>query len=64
MMLLYLTNAIATSGNDDIAFFRSAHIWKFGKDIKTQTDVQAFRARGEVPKYVEEYVNHIQQKER
>lgn len=62
MMLLYLANAINASGNDDTAFFRSAYIWKFGKDITVQTDVQAYRARGAVPQYVEEYVRHIQQR--
>lgn len=61
-MLLYLKEAIRKSGNDEHSFFRSAYYWRFEKVLTTDTDALQYRLHAVVPKYVEEYVHHLQQK--
>ena len=48
------------SGNDEHSFFRSAYMWRFGKDLPTDTDALQYRLHAVIPKYVEEYVIHLQ----
>ena len=61
-MELYLANAIDKAGGV-LNFFRSAYIWRFGKDVDLATDVLAYKESHKVPKYVEAYVVNIQRKE-
>lgn len=62
MMLLYLQNLINESRGDCYTFFRAAYYWRFNKMLYTDTDSREFRLNGTIPKYVEEYVKHIQEK--
>jgi hypothetical protein len=41
------------------SFFRSAYIWKFGKDANVERDVLQYKIAGITPRYVAEYVQHI-----
>ena len=59
-MLLYLKDLIRRSGNDEHSFFRSAYYWRFEKVLESDTDALQYRLYAVVPKYVEEYVRHIQ----
>lgn len=59
-MLLFLKYLITQTGNDDYSFFRAAYYWKFQKECNSATDVVQYRLHATVPKYVEEYVVHIQ----
>lgn len=61
-MLLYLKHAIQQSGNDEHSFFRSAYYWKFQKVLTSDTDALQYRLHAVMPKYVEEYVVHLQGK--
>jgi len=47
---------------DEQSFFRSAYIWRFGKDTDVSNDVCQYKLHAIVPRYVEEYVANIQQK--
>jgi hypothetical protein len=60
-MLLYLKHAISLSGNDEHSFFRSAYYWRFKKILYTDSDALQYRLHAVVPKYVEEYVIHLQE---
>lgn len=62
-MLLYLKHAIAQTGNNEHDFFRSAYYWRFQKVLCSDTDAIQYRLHAVVPKYVEEYIHHIQSKE-
>lgn len=61
-MLLYLQHLINESHSDCHTFFRAAYYWRFNKMLYTDTDSQEFRLHSVIPKYVEEYVKHIQEK--
>lgn len=62
-MLLYLRHCINQAKADEQSFFRSAYMWRFGKDADVSNDVCQYKLHAIVPKYVEEYVIHIQGKE-
>lgn len=61
-MLLYLQNLIDESSGDCQTFFRAAYYWRFNKMLYTDTDSQEFQLHGVIPRYVEDYVVHIQEK--
>jgi hypothetical protein len=60
-MLLYLKEAIKRCGNDDLQFFQTSYTWMFDRVFECTTDVLQYRLHGVVPKYVQEYVKHLQQ---
>lgn len=62
IMYLYLKETIKNLGDDEQRFFRCAYMWRFGKDYDCVTDVCQFRLHAIIPKYVEEYVRHLQSK--
>lgn len=62
-MLLYLRYYMNQAMVDEQSFFRSAYMWRFGKDADVSNDVCQYTLHAIVPKYVEEYVIHIQGKE-
>ncbi len=62
MMLLYLQNLIDESRGDCYTFFRAAYYWRFNKMLYTDIDSREFRLHGTIPRYVEDYVIHIQEK--
>ena len=41
-------------------FFRYAHIWRFERDVDVSTDLVQFKLHAIMPRFVEEYVCHIQ----
>jgi hypothetical protein len=41
-------------------FFRMAHLWKFGRDPSLIADVTEYLQHAIVPKYVAEYIDHIE----
>lgn len=59
-MLLYLANKIHELGGDIQRFFRTAYMWRFGKDYDCVNDVCQYKLHAIVPKYVQEYIKHIQ----
>ena len=59
-MLLYLRNAIASSGNTDYDFFRSAYLHVYGKVNNSDTDVVQYILHGLIPQYVISYIHHLQ----
>lgn len=62
-MLLFLKYAIAESGCDEHMFFRVAYYWRFGKMLYSDTDALQYRLHAVVPRYVEDYVHHLQEKQ-
>lgn len=61
-MLLYLAHKIQETGGDEQQFFRTAYMWRFGKDYACANDICQYRLHAIVPKYVVEYIQHIQSK--
>lgn len=59
-MYLYLREKLKELGDDEQRFFRTAYMWKFGKDYDCVSDVCQFRLHAVIPKYVGEYVNYLQ----
>lgn len=59
-MLLYLKAKIAELGTDEHQFFRTAYMWRFGKVLFSDTDALQYRLHAVVPKYVEDYIHHLQ----
>lgn len=63
-MLLYLKAKIAELGTDEHAFFRTAYMWRFGKVLFSDTDAIQYRLHAVVPRYVEDYVHHLQENQK
>lgn len=61
-MYLYLREKIHSLGDDEQTFFRTAYMWRFGKDADVSSDVAQYRLHAVIPKYVEAYVQHLQSK--
>ena len=59
-MLLALTEIIRKSGHSSLEFFQVAFFWKFQKQVDVYKDDFDFRTQGRVPKYVAEYVAHLE----
>lgn len=62
-MLLYLKEKIKQCGGDDMMFFQTAYLWVFDYINECITDVAQYRLHGVVPKYVQQYVKHLQKEE-
>lgn len=62
-MYLYLREKIRTLGDDEQRFFRTAYMWRFGKDHDCVTDVCQYRLHAIIPKYVADYIHYLQQNE-
>lgn len=60
-MLLFLKYAIKATGDNDLLFFETAYYWRFQKRQEVFNDLVQYRLHAIVPKYVEEYVRHLQQ---
>lgn len=43
-------------------FFRCAYFWRFHHDADVTHDVHSFHLTGEIPRYVETYVEQIRSK--
>lgn len=63
-MQLYIADRISRAEGGPKQFFRSAYIWRFGKDANVEHDVLTYQVGGIVPEYVREYVCNMQQKEK
>jgi len=61
-MLLYLTNLMDKLNQTPLEFFETAHLWAFGKASNIIPDVYNFVEHGTIPRYVEKYVRHIEEK--
>ena len=61
-MLLYLVKKIHDLRVDERTFFRMAHVWCFGTDPDLGNDAMEFKLHGIIPKYVQRYLNHLQEK--
>ena len=59
---LYIADRISRLGDDKL-FFRTAYMWRFGRDADISRDVLEYRIGGIVPPYIREYVSHLQQTE-
>lgn len=59
-MYLYLREKIRSLGDDEQRFFRTAYMWRFQKDADVSNDVCQYRLHAIIPKYVEDYVHHLQ----
>lgn len=59
-MFLYLAHKIHEAGGDEQRFFRCAYMWRFGKDYDCVTDVVQYKLHAIVPRYVQDYVRHLQ----
>lgn len=62
-MLLYLKEKIKQCGGDDLQFFQCSYIWKFDKFYECVADIAQYRLHGVIPRYVQEYIKHLQQEE-
>ena len=61
---MYLAHKICELRVETSYFFRMAHQWKFNIDANVSRDVIEYEVAGIVPRYVQDYVQHLQQKER
>lgn len=63
LMYLYLREKIRSLGDDEQQFFRTAYMWRFGKDADVSTDVCQYRLHAIIPPYVQNYVCYLQARE-
>lgn len=61
-MLLYLAHKIHECG-DIQQFFRSAYMFKFGKDHDCTNDIVQYKLHAIIPPYISDFVAHIQKNE-
>ena len=59
-MLLYLGHAITRCGGTELEFFQTSYYWKFSKHYDCVVDVAQYRLHAIIPKYVEDYIHHLQ----
>ena len=59
-MILMLEELIRRSGGTDMQYFESAYYWKYGKLVNVFGDILAYRTQGHVPRYVQEYIKHVE----
>lgn len=62
-MLLALKEMIRRHGNDELQFFQEAYFYKFQKHADMWNSVAQYRLHGVIPKFVEEYVKHLEGKD-
>lgn len=62
-MLLYLKEKIKQCGGDDLQFFQSAYIFIFDKFYECVADIAQYRLHGVIPRYVQDYIKHLQREE-
>jgi len=63
-MHLYLVYEMRRLKVDELTFFRIAHVWSFGTDPDLHDDVAQYKLHAVIPKYVEKYVQNLQQERR
>lgn len=59
-MYLYLKEKIRQANDSELLFFQTAYYWRFQKHYDCVNDSIQFRLHAIIPKYVEEYVIHLQ----
>jgi len=57
--MLLLETAIERTGKDDLQFFQTAYMYKYGKYYDVWGDVLAWRTQKIVPNYVKEYLKYL-----
>ena len=55
-MIILIQEAIKQRGGDDLMFFQSAYLWRFGKLVDISGDVLAWRTQHQIQPYIREYI--------
>ena len=62
-MILYLQAKLSELNLAYFEFFQVAYFWKYQKHYLSNSDCAEFVLHGIVPKYVQEYLRHLQENE-
>jgi hypothetical protein len=63
-MMLFFRAKLEELRLSALEFFETAYVWKFDKQPVVQEDFCQYLLHGVLPKYVVEYLKHLQQGER
>lgn len=61
-MQALIKEMVSLNGSCDKSYFRSAYVWRFGRDLSQdslEADIRNFNSTGNAPQYVCEYTCHI-----